>query len=123
MSEKPKFFADTHIAKVAVIQLRQHGVEILRCEDVGLEKADDSILLDYAAEHGFVMLSCDRGFRNWGYLRLAEGKSHTGILQLDQERHCQNIGKLVKVVLMFYELSDNIDERQNQLFEGKDFEV
>jgi predicted nuclease of predicted toxin-antitoxin system len=37
-----KLYADTHIPKQVAIQLRQKGVDIVRCEDIGLAEADDN---------------------------------------------------------------------------------
>jgi hypothetical protein len=36
MAEKIKFYTDTHIAKAVAVQLRQKGVDIVRCEEVGM---------------------------------------------------------------------------------------
>lgn len=123
MTEKPGFFTDTHIGKQVAIQLREKGIHVVRCQEVDLADADDQTLLAYAAENNLMMLSCDHGFRNWGFTRIAEGKSHTGILLFDQERHCQNIGRMIKIITLFYELSDMAAERQNRLYEAKDFEA
>ena len=50
MTGKPKYFADTHVESGAIRQLRLKGLDILRCEDVGLAEVDDNVLLDYATE-------------------------------------------------------------------------
>jgi hypothetical protein len=36
-----KLYADTHIPKQVAIQLRQKGIDIIRCEEVGLGEASD----------------------------------------------------------------------------------
>jgi hypothetical protein len=46
-----KFYADTHIDKDVAIQLRKKGVDVVRCEDVGMAEADDEAHLDYAAQN------------------------------------------------------------------------
>lgn len=124
MSYKPKFFTDTHIAKAVAVQLRSQGIDVLRCEEVGMEKTDDPELLVYATQAGRVMLSCDDDFRKWHFHWLAEGKSHAGIIQfdLDQIKHCQNIGKIVKIVTLFYELVDDPVDTTDKFYEGEQFE-
>jgi len=122
MSYKPKFFADTRIAKAVALQLRMQGFDVLRCEDVGMAEAADVDLLTYATQVGRVMLTCDKDFRLWYYDWIADGKSHTGIIKFDQEEHCQNIGRIVKIVKFFYELVDDPVDSVNMLYEGGDFE-
>jgi predicted nuclease of predicted toxin-antitoxin system len=36
-----KFYMDTHIPKAVAIQLRNKGIDVVRCEDVGLTESDD----------------------------------------------------------------------------------
>lgn len=118
---KPTFFMDTHIKAAASKQLRLHGMDILRCEDVDMENDDDSDLLAYAAEHHRVMVSCDDDFEDLHYQYLEQGKAHSGIILCKQLRHCQNIGRLVKIIIMIHELADETD-LYNQLEHGEDYE-
>ncbi len=41
-----KFYTDTHVAKVVAVQLRPRGIEVIRCEDVGMARSGD---FDYLA--------------------------------------------------------------------------
>ena len=36
------FYLDTHVDKQVAIQLRQKGVQVIRCEDVEMATADDA---------------------------------------------------------------------------------
>ena len=45
---KLKIFTDEHIGKDIVEQLQRRGVEVLRCEDVGMKSVEDTRLLEYA---------------------------------------------------------------------------
>jgi predicted nuclease of predicted toxin-antitoxin system len=47
-----KLYADTHIPKQVAIQLRQKGVDIVRCEEIGLAEADDNEHWAYAQKLG-----------------------------------------------------------------------
>lgn len=119
MAYKPKFFTDTHVAKSVALQLRKQGIDIQRCEEAGLAEASDSELLAFATEHERVMLSCDDDFRDLHFVWLAEGKRHHGIIKLDQEKHCQHIGQIVKIVMLFYVLVDDISDCADKYYEGE----
>src|SRR6266540_1346766 len=47
-----KFYTDSHIAKAIAVQLRNRSVDIVRCQDVGMDDADDIEHLEYAASQG-----------------------------------------------------------------------
>ena len=73
-----KFFTDEHVSKAVVEQLRHRGVDVQRCEDVGMRAVDDSRLLEYATENGYVLLSMDdvtKLHAEW----VKTGKRHGGI--------------------------------------------
>ena len=46
-----RFYFDSHIAKAAAVQLREKGVDVVRCEDVGMADASDETLLQYATDY------------------------------------------------------------------------
>jgi predicted nuclease of predicted toxin-antitoxin system len=64
MSDAPplKFYTDTHIAKAIAVQLRNRGVEVVRCEEVGLAEARDTVHLEYATNHGLAVVTHDDDF-------------------------------------------------------------
>jgi hypothetical protein len=89
-----KFYTDTHIPKAIATQLRAKGIDIVRCEEVGLAEADDIEHLEYATSESRTLVSHDLDF-----LQLHASWSHSGL------RHCGivlfhrqfqgNIGKIV----------------------------
>ncbi|MBL8120166.1 MAG: DUF5615 family PIN-like protein [Anaerolineae bacterium] len=54
-----KFYADTHVPKAVAIQLRAQGIEVIRCEEIGLAEADDVEHLEYATSQGCTLVSHD----------------------------------------------------------------
>lgn len=74
-----KFYMDTHISKQVTIQLRQHGVDAIRCEEVGLSEAADEVHLQYAADNGRILVTKDRGFRDRHFRWISENRNHAGI--------------------------------------------
>ena len=119
---KPKFFTDTHVARPVTVQLRLRGIEIVRCEEVGLATAPDPELLAYAASQNLMMLSCDEDFRILHYKWMEEGKAHSGIILFDQQDFCHNIGRMIKAVANFFALVMGEHDWVNELIEGKDHE-
>jgi predicted nuclease of predicted toxin-antitoxin system len=101
---KLAYYTDTHIAKQIAIQLRQHGVRVIRCEDVGLAEADDERHLAYATEAGCVLLTFDKGFRDRAFGWLADNRSHGGVIICkDDLQGPGGIGTIVRECLFFYE--------------------
>jgi predicted nuclease of predicted toxin-antitoxin system len=77
-----KFYLDTHIAKAVAVQLRARGVDVVRCEEVGMAEADDPVHLEYAAREGRVLVSQDDDFAAHHAQWQREGKKHSGIMLL-----------------------------------------
>lgn len=80
-----KFYTDTHIPKAVATQLRLRGVEVVRCEEVGLAEVDDETHLKYATEHRRAMVSRDVDFLELHTEWLAEGKHHCGIFHVSRD--------------------------------------
>ena len=77
-----KFFFDTHIAKPIAVQLRERGVDAVRCEEVGIAEEDDEALLNYAVKEGRALVSMDVDFQSWHFRWLEAGKLHCGIFTI-----------------------------------------
>lgn len=100
-----KFYFDTHIAKSVADQLRTKGVDVLRCEEVGLAEASDETLLEYAVANGYAMVSMDEDFRDWHFKWIAEGKSHLGIFKVSHALEGERgIGQIVKELATYHAL-------------------
>jgi len=115
-----KYFTDKHIPKAVTEQLRKRGVDILRCEDVGMDMASDSELLEFATQENRALISFDKDFplRHDEWQR--SGKHHAGIFHLAGSLQGEkNIGKLVVELFDFHQLieggagtvQDDIEDR------------
>jgi hypothetical protein len=89
-----KFYFDTHIPKVVAVQLRNRGVEVVRCEEVDLAEADDVEHLEYATSRNLTLVSHDLDFQSihaeWSY----QGLRHAGIVIFSRQMQ-GHIGDLV----------------------------
>lgn len=98
-----RFYFDTHIAKAVAVQLRSRGVDVARCEEVGLAEADDTEHLEYATAEGRTLVSHDLDFLNlhaaWSY----QGLHHSGIV-LFPKRFQGDTGKLVRDLWEWHQL-------------------
>ncbi len=114
------FYTDTHIDKQVAIQLRQHGVRVIRCEDVGLAAADDETHLQYATDHELALITKDGDFRTIHFYWMSAGRNHRGIF-FCAERNSSAIGSIVADCLVFYRLVEEgigtVDEIANEFFE------
>lgn len=96
MARDIKFHADEHIPLVVVEGLRLRGVNITTVMDAETRTQSDEVQLDYAHEHGRVMLTQDDD-----YLRLhAAGRPHCGIAYVHQG---VPVGFLVRSALQLFE--------------------
>lgn len=104
-SAKPKFYTDKHIPKAVTTQLRLRGVDIIRCEDVGLGDADDVTHLTFATGEERVVITRDTDFTRLHASLQAEGKYHARIMFCSSDIQGENaVGRIVKEVLMYHEL-------------------
>ena len=100
-----KFYTDTHIAKAVATQLRSRGIDIIRCEEVGMATASDAGHLEYATGEGRVMVSQDDDFVRLHAQWQQGGKVHAGIILLP--KHLQGeaqISYAVRELLTYYEM-------------------
>jgi predicted nuclease of predicted toxin-antitoxin system len=101
-----RFYTDVHIAREAVSQLRQKGVDILHCGDIGMADAADEDHLIYATSQERILVSCDDDF-----LRLHEtwqraGRKHAGIVYFRMVDQCKSVSIIVREVLFLHEAAD-----------------
>lgn len=89
-----KYYFDTHIPKAAAVQLRQRGVQVVRCEEVGLAEAEDVEHLEYATAHNLTLVSHDRDFWTIHGEWLAQNLRHAGVVLFHRQFQGQ-IGKIV----------------------------
>jgi hypothetical protein len=113
---KPTFYFDVHIARETANQLRAKGVEIIHSAEIGMEEAKDDEHWTYTIEHKLVMVTCDRGFIDRLYQRLAEGLEHPGVAYFQMEDECQSISIVVKQILFLHEVTDDPKDLYNQVW-------
>src|SRR5664279_4846448 len=115
-----RFYTDTHIYKQVAIQLREKGVDVVRCEEVGLAEADDEMHLEYAAKNKLALITKDAGFRLRHFQWLSQGKEHYGIF-FCADRHIAAVGKIVNACYAYHQLIEatagSLDDVQNEFFD------
>lgn len=114
-----KFYTDVHIAREAVTQLREKGVDIIHCGEVGLADADDLTHLTHATEESRVMVSCDEGFERYHVQWQANGKAHAGIVYFRMKDQCQSISIIVNEILFLHEAADYEADLYNRIWRTK----
>jgi len=97
------FFTDTHIAKQVAIQLNALGIDVLRCQDVGLEDASDEELLEYAVAHERAMLTKDDDFLTLNSQWQSAGRQHFGVFYCPY-RDRPTIGLIVTTCQEYHDL-------------------
>jgi hypothetical protein len=81
-----KFYTDSHVAKAIAVQLHHRGVDIVRCQDVGMADADDVAHLEYATGQGRTVITGDEDFLALDAQWCSSGRHHTGIVYLPPDR-------------------------------------
>lgn len=116
MDDVPIFFCDVHIAREAVRQLQNKGVDIVHSGDVGLSDADDRELLVYAINNNRVMVSCDDDFVKLHNYYQQSQLEHCGIVYFRMDDQCKSISIVVKEILFLHEVADHQTDLYNQLW-------
>jgi hypothetical protein len=100
-----KFYTDTHMTKALAIQLRQAGVDVLRCEEISMASASDLAHLEYATGENRVVITHDGDFLALDKQWQAEGKAHAGIMYcLPHLQGAVGIGRILKECLDLHDL-------------------
>lgn len=64
--------------------LRQPDLDLLRVQDVGLQKVDDPAILDWATGNGRILLTHDRAtMPDFAYARLSQGQQMSGLFVIN----------------------------------------
>jgi hypothetical protein len=80
-----RFAADENFNKDVVRGLlrRQHDLDIVRLQDVGLSGADDPTVLEWAAQEGRILLTHDVStITRYAYERVRAGMSMPGVFEV-----------------------------------------
>ncbi len=78
-----KLLIDMNLTPRWVGFLIDHGFEAAHGSDVGLGNASDSAVMDWAAGHGFVVVTSDLDF---GAILAASGLRHPSVVQIRSDR-------------------------------------
>lgn len=111
-----KYYLDTHIAKAVAIQLRNLGIFVIRCEEVGLAEADDIEHLEYAHAQQLVLVTHDRGFWKHQATLWQNGLQHSGIVLIDRIFQ-GDVGRIVVELKQLYELiAQGVGTLENDIY-------
>ena len=102
MADRIKFYTDAHIPLAVIEQLRLHGVDIIRCEDVGKKYAEDHEHLEYATSEGRVIITHDDDFLALSLEWQQQNKNHAGIIYILSDKQGV-IGVIVKELLFLHQ--------------------
>lgn len=101
------FYFDTHIAKAVAVQLRNKGVEVVRCEEVDMADASDEEHLDYATTHDLIIVSQDDDFLKLNAQWNLDSKFHSGIMKVPHDlQGTGQISLLINTILFYVEAED-----------------
>lgn len=104
-----RFLADENFNRDIVrgLLLRQPGLDIARVQDVRLGEADDSVVLDWAAENNRIILTHDRAtLPDYAYQRVVAGDRMAGVFVLDDRFP---VGPAIQEILLIVECSEESD--------------
>lgn len=108
MPDRPRFYADAHIASAVIRALREKGVDILAANEVGFREAPDEEHLAFAERERRVLVSLDKDF-----LRLHGARvHHAGILRIGRNHSISSIIEAISLVhdlLTIEEMMDRVE--------------
>jgi predicted nuclease of predicted toxin-antitoxin system len=100
-----RFYTDSHIAQAVAIQLRARGIDVVRCQDVGLDDASDPEHLAYAINEARALITKDDDFLVLHRSYLDNQQTHFGIFYCP-DRNSSAIGRIVKTCAEYFDLID-----------------
>ena len=80
----PAALLDECVDLELVVSLRARGFTVESTQLTGLRATDDQVVLDHAAQRGWVITHNERHFRRQHHRRLQQGGSHSGIICVSQ---------------------------------------
>lgn len=104
MALKPRFFTDTNIAAAVAYGLRAQGVDVLRAEDVGLDRVPDPDILAYVEANQLTLITHD--VRIWDHHAqwLWEGRHHYGIFACHATLQSnERSGEIIRQILEYHQ--------------------
>ena len=100
-----RYYTDTHVPKAVALQVRQRGIDIVRCEELNLQDASDETHLERATQEQRTLISRDTDFLRLHLEWLKQERKHYGILFLqDHLQGEKSVGIIVNALVTYYEL-------------------
>jgi predicted nuclease of predicted toxin-antitoxin system len=100
-----RFYTDSHVPKQVAIQLRAKGIDVVRCQEIGLEDADDIVHLEKATSQLRTVITGDEDFPRLNAKWNQSGKFHAGILYFQHDSQ-GDVGLIVNSAIFLYEAID-----------------
>lgn len=75
-----RFYTDSHVPKQVAIQLRERGIDIIRCQEIGYADATDYEHLEKATSEFRMVITGDSDFPRLNSQWNEVGRFHAGIL-------------------------------------------
>ena len=97
-----RFYTDSHVPKQVVIQLRARDVDVVRCQEISLEDAEDVVHLEKATSQLRTLITGDEDFPHLSAKWNQSGKFHAGILYFQHDSQ-GDVGLIVKSAIFLYE--------------------
>lgn len=93
---------DEHVANAISEQLVRKGIEAIRLIDALPESTPDPDVLEYCHQHGYALITLDKGMRDHAASRFSEEKEHAGIFLGNKDfQGAKGIGTIVKFIIFF----------------------
>lgn len=89
-----KLYTDGHIGLSIINQLKSRGVDIERCEDIGMKDASDIEHLNYATQNNRTLVTHDNDFVRLDNIWKTQKKVHCGIIRISSS-YMGNVGVIV----------------------------
>jgi hypothetical protein len=112
----PKFLADHDLNEQIVIGVLRRAPQatFVRVRDVGLADQLDPVIINFAAEHGFILVSHDVNTMSAAaYARMEQGQSMAGLFLAPQT---SPIGSIIEDLLLVWSASDATEWEQQVVF-------
>jgi hypothetical protein len=104
---RPSFLCDHDLNEAIYdgVRRREPVIEIIRVREVGLREASDPEVLEYAAQHGLIVVSHDANTMTaHAYNRIAQGEKMSGLFVVQQK---SPIGPVVSNLVLIWSATDS----------------
>ena len=108
LADMPQFLLDANISIETAEFLRSDGYTVTTVAEVGLGRADDSLIASFAQEHAYILITFDLDF---GYIFHSTNSHSMGIIILRLENQTvESVNPILQRLLS----SEIFDNKRNQ---------